>query len=156
MLQNTETQSNKIALKDVDQHNYLDCIRLSLLPEQQDNLASNAITIAQSKFEPHYRLKAICLNQKVIGMLAFCHEDEPEDFELFWLFRFMIDARHQNQGYGCRVLALLVDEVRALGGKHLRTMHKPANRQASRVYQAFGFREIGTLDDGDTLLTLEL
>ena len=39
-----------ISLRELTKENYLDCIRLNLHPEQEENLASNAITIAQSRF----------------------------------------------------------------------------------------------------------
>ncbi|ABU73170.1 hypothetical protein [Vibrio campbellii] len=48
-----------ISLRELTKENYLDCIRLNLHPEQEENLASNAITIAQSRFETDYRLKVI-------------------------------------------------------------------------------------------------
>ncbi|ABU73167.1 GNAT family N-acetyltransferase [Vibrio campbellii] len=94
--------------------------------------------------------------ETVIGLLAFCHEDEPLDYSIYWLFRFMIDKDHQNKGYGKQVLSLLVEEVKQLGGKTLFTMHKPSNQQAGKLYRAFGFQEDGILDDGDISLRLEL
>lgn len=145
-----------ISLRELTKENYLDSIRLNLHPEQEENLASNAITIAQSRFETDYRLKVIYEQETVIGLLAFCHEGEPLDYSIYWLFRFMIDKDHQNKGYGKQVLSLLVEEVKQLGGKTLFTMHKPANQQAGKLYRAFGFQEDGVLDDGDISLRLVL
>jgi len=145
-----------IKLKELNKENYLACILLELHPGQVDNLASNAISIAQSKFEKHYRTRAIYKENEVIGFLAFCHEDDPEDLELYWLFRFMIDKRFQGKGYSSEALKLLADEVKALGGKKLQTMYRPKNIQAAKAYKAFGFKEIGVLDDGDIHLELEV
>ena len=134
-----------ISLRELTKENYLDCIRLNLHPDQEENLASNAITIAQSRFETDYRLKVIYEQETVIGLLAFCHEDEPLDYSIYWLFRFMIDKDHQNKGYGKQVLSLLVEEVKQLGGKTLLTMHKPTNRQAShKKSQAHTVRTFST------------
>ncbi|MGR5454463.1 GNAT family N-acetyltransferase [Vibrio alfacsensis] len=99
-----------ISLRELTKENYLDCIRLNLHPKQEDSLASNAITIAQSHFEIDYQLKVIYEQETVIGLLAFCHEDEPLDYSIYWLFRFMIDKDHQNKGYGTQVLNLLVED----------------------------------------------
>ncbi|MGI9281906.1 MAG: GNAT family N-acetyltransferase [Endozoicomonas sp.] len=145
-----------VELREVDKDNYLDCLRLRLLPEQQHFLAPNGDTIAQSKFEPHHRVRAIYNHDKVVGLLSYCHEDEPEDLELYWLFRFMIDKSYQGQGIGSKALEQLVEEVKVLNGKQLRTMHKPSNLEAAKVYKKFGFSEIGELDDGDTLLELNI
>ena len=46
-------------LKEVTKENWIDCIHLSLHPEQEGNLASNVDTIAESKFEPENQLRAI-------------------------------------------------------------------------------------------------
>jgi diamine N-acetyltransferase len=138
-----------IHLKKVDRCNWVACVKLSLHPDQVGNLASNSNTIAEAKFEPHHRLRAIYKDNDVIGMLSFCHEDDPLDLELFWLFRFMIDKEHQGKGYGSNVLALVLEEVRGLGGKRLQTMCKPSNAAAAQAYRSFGFKEIGTLNDGD-------
>ena len=123
-----------ISLRELTKENYLDCIRLNLHPDQEENLASNAITIAQSRFETDYRLKVIYEQETVIGLLAFCHEDEPLDYSIYWLFRFMIDKDHQNKGYGKQVLSLLVEEVQQLGGTTLLTMpNQPISKRESYI-----------------------
>lgn len=145
-----------ITLKEVDKFNYEACFTLELEPNQIGNLTSNAISIAQSKYESHYRTRAIYRNDDVIGFLVYCHDDDPEDLNLYWLFRFMIDKKHQNKGYAAVVLQLLVEEVSALGGERIFTMHKPSNINAGSAYRKFGFKEIGVLDDGDILLELQV
>ena len=136
-----------IHLEEVDRKNWVACAELELESEQEKFLASNVYTIAQRQFEPIHRLRAIYDGETLVGLLAFCHEDEPEDLELFWLFRFMIDRNHQNRGHGTAALRLLTEEVRQLGGKRLRTMHHPDNHVAKRTYKNFGFKEIGFLDN---------
>lgn len=145
-----------ITLREVDRDNYEACIALELEPGQKGNLTTNAISIAQSKFELHFRPRAIYKDNEVVGFLVYCHEDDPEDLELYWLFRFMFDRRHQNHGYASTALQLLVNEVRALGGRRLHTMHKPNNVHAASAYKKFGFSDIGFLDDGDVHLELWL
>ncbi|MAS95411.1 MAG: spermidine acetyltransferase [Verrucomicrobiales bacterium] len=147
----------KVHLTPIDKANWLACARLSLPPEEEKFVAPAVYTIAQSKFEEIHQLRAIYHEGTVVGMLAFCHEDEPEEnLELYWLFRILIDKDHQDKGYGTAAIKLLTDEVRSLGGKHLRTMHRPENERARRVYQNLEFKEIGNLDDGDILYELQI
>lgn len=148
--------TENIYLKPVTKANYLDCIHLELPSEQAKNLASNAVTIAQSKFEPHYQLRAIYLDEKVIGMLAFCHEDDPLDLTYFWLFRMMIAKQFQNQGYSQVVGKAILEEFKKLGAKRIDSMCKPSNLQSLSALERFGFRQIGFLDDGDIHLSLEI
>ncbi len=143
-----------IELKEVTKENWIDCIDLSLYPEQEGKLASNVASIAESKFEPHYQLRAIYKQEKVIGFLAFCVEDDPPDPELYWIFRFMIDRDFQSQGYGTKALKLVIEEIKNLGAKRIQTMHKPKNKIAGKLYQKIGFSYIGNLDDGDLLMEI--
>lgn len=152
----TNREVYMIKLEEVNKCNYEYCIYLELEPSQKGNLTPNSISIAQSKFETRFRTRAICKDDEVIGFLAYCHEDEPEDLEHYWLFRFMFDKAHQGKGYASEALQLLIDEVRALGGKRLQTMHKPRNVNAGSAYKKFGFREIGVLDDGDIHLEISV
>ena len=145
-----------INLKPVTKNNWKACVKLSLQPEQQGNLAPNAYTIAESKFETHHHVRAIYKDDEVIGMLSYCYEDDPIDTELYWLFRFMLDKEHQGKSYAVKVLELVQKEVFSHGGKRLRTMCKPTNMVAAKVYQGFGFKQIGKLDDGDILFEMSL
>ncbi|MGE4000467.1 MAG: GNAT family N-acetyltransferase [Planctomycetaceae bacterium] len=142
----------ELTLRDVTRQNWVDCIRLSLHDYQLGYVAGNAATIAESKFKPHYHLRAIYNAEQLVGMLAYCHETDPEDIELYWIFRLMIDKDHQRNGYATKAMKLAMLEIAQLGGKRIRTMHKPQNTVAAALYGQLGFHIIGALDDGDTLL----
>ena len=146
-----------ITLRPVDQKNWAACVRLSLGDDQEGFVASNVETIAESKFEPHYHLRAIYKDELLVGMLAYCHENEPEDFELYWIFRLMVDKSYQGQGLGFAAMKLAIDEMKNLGAKRIQTMHKPSNAIASALYDKLGFERTGVvLDDGDILRELNL
>lgn len=55
-------------LKSVDKNNWDACMKLPLLPKQESNLAPNAYTIAESKFETHHHERAIYREQA-----SLCH-----------------------------------------------------------------------------------
>ncbi|MDF1815152.1 MAG: GNAT family N-acetyltransferase [Verrucomicrobiales bacterium] len=146
-----------ITLQPVDRNNWVACTRLSLHRDQQGFVAGNLETIAQSKFEAHFHLRAIYQNEVLSGMLAFCHENDPEDLELFWIFRLMIDKVYQGRGLGFAAMKLAIDEMTALGAKRIRTMHKSENVVASSLYRKLGFTQTQEiLDDGDVVLELTL
>lgn len=145
-----------IRLQEVTKDNWIDCIHLSLHPEQEAYLASNVASIAESKFEPDNQLRAVYKDKKVIGFIAFCVEDDPPDPELYWIFRFMIDKDFQGLGYGTKALNLALEEIEQLGAKRIHTMHKPKNEIAGKLYQKVGFSYIGHLDDGDLLMEMNI
>ncbi len=114
-------------------------------------------TIAESKFESHYHMKAIYKDEMVVGMLAYCHENDPEDLELYWIFRLMVDISHQGKGFGFEAMKLAINEMKKLGATRIRTMHKPSNSIASSLYEKLGFERTGVvLDDGDIVREIKL
>jgi len=136
--------------------NWRACASLVLPPHQQQNVAPNVWSIAEAAFEPHYRPRAIYLNETIIGFLMYCAETDPPDPTLFWLFRFMLAPAYQASGHGAEALRLALAEMKAAGAARVRTMHKPGNLSAAKLYRRFGFSEIGRLDDGDIELELTL
>jgi len=141
-----------IGLRPLDRSNWRDCARLGLGPGQEDLVAPNVWSIAESRFEPHYAPRAIFVGAEAVGFLMYCVETDPPDAELYWLFRFMIGAAHQGKGYGRAALRLALDEMQAAGARRIRTMHRPNNLAASRLYRSEGFVEVGRLEDGDVEL----
>jgi len=146
-----------ITLRPVDRDNWVACGRLALGYGQEQFVANNMATIAQSKFEPHFHLRAIYNDDLLVGMLAYCHEDEPEDLQLYWIFRLMVDVSYQGKGFGFAAVRLAIGEIKNLGAKRIRTMHKPSNTIASSLYEKLGFERLGEiLDDGDVVRELTL
>jgi diamine N-acetyltransferase len=144
-----------VSLTPVRKENWLECSRLSVKRDQKGNVASCLETIAESRFEPHYELRAIELDGRIVGMLAYCPEvDEPVD-GLFWIFRLVIGKQFQGKGYGKKAIGLCLSEIRGMGGKWVRTMCKPGNGAAIRCYESLGFKRQGSLDDGDILFEIK-
>jgi diamine N-acetyltransferase len=87
-------------------------------------------------------------------MLAYCPEiDEPLP-GLYWLFRIMVDKSFQNLGYGKAAIKLCIEEIRNRGALRVRTMCRPDNEVAQKVYASLGFSKVGKLDDGDLMFEL--
>lgn len=147
-----------IRLEDINEKNWHACASLTLPKEQEKLVAPNVFTLAESKFETHYVVKAIYLNDdltdEIVGMLAYCREDEDGIENLYWLFRLMIAQPHQGKGYGKQAISLAIAEMNALGANQIRTMHHPDNLSAKHLYKKVGFEEVGILSDGDVLLEL--
>jgi diamine N-acetyltransferase len=145
-----------VELRPLTRDNWAACADLPLLPSQQGLLAPNVYSIAELNFEPHYSARAIYASGQLVGFLMYCPENDPPDPALFWLFRFMVAAEHQGKGHGASALRLAVAEMKAAGATRVRTMHKPRNDPASKLYRKHGFAEVGVLDDGDIELELAL
>jgi diamine N-acetyltransferase len=145
-----------VELRALTRDNWVACADLPLLPSQQGLLAPNVYSIAELNFVQHYTPRVIYASGQLVGFLMYCPENDPPDSKLFWLFRFMVAAEHQSKGYGASALRLALLEMKAAGATHVRTMHKPRNSPASKLYRKHGFVEIGVLTDGDLELELSL
>lgn len=145
-----------VELREVTRSNWLTCARLQPAPGQQEFVAPNVYSIAEWHFEPHYRPRAVCVGDEIVGFLMYCMENDPPDPRIYWLFRLMIAAEQQRKGYASGALRLAVEEMKTAGASRIRTMHKPENVAASRLYGRAGFVEVGRLEDGDIELELDV
>ena len=143
-----------ITVQPVTRSNWVAVARLDLLPEQESLVAPNVWSLAAARFDETYQPRAILHDGVPVGFSMHCIDDEDPTTGIHWLFRYMLGAGHQGKGYGKAALPLILDEIWAAGASSIRTMHKPSNEVAARLYAGAGFRKIGMLDDGDVELEL--
>lgn len=132
----------------------LPVLRLEVAPEQKRFVATNAVSIAQAHFYPDVAwFRAVYADETPVGFLML--HDEPGKY---FLWRFMIDQRHQGMGYGRRALELLIDHVRSLpGATELGTSCVVGEGTPIPFYEKAGFALTGDADeDGELILRLSL
>ena len=140
-----------VELRAVTKENWVQCIKLKLAPEQESFVAPNVDSIAESKFESHYEPRAIYSNNELVGFLMYCPEIETDEKDLYWLFRFMVDLEYQKQGIGKAALKLAIEEISKNQCTKINILYSPKNTVAAKLYASFGFKPIGTADDGDII-----
>ena len=93
-------------------------------------------------------MRAVVADDEVVGfvMLALRTEHHPEPY----LWRLLIDRRHQKRGIGRRVLELVAEECRSMGDKTLVTSWSEGKGSPRPFYLANGFEPTGNLIDGET------
>jgi diamine N-acetyltransferase len=87
-----------------------------------------------------------------------CIPQPPEIIGPWFLWKLLIDARHQHRGYGREVVRLVADLVRSAGAQELLTSHVPdLEGGPGPFYTRLGFVPTGELDAaGEIILTLDL
>ncbi len=88
-------------------------------------------------------------------------DGEPVGFVMYaeswpYLWRFLIDRRHQGRGIGARALDQWVDLMRANGHREIETSWGTGTGSPEPFYLARGFVPTGEFDDGETLARLPL
>jgi len=142
-----------VTLKDITSENWMECIRLSVR-DDQGFVAPNVFSIAQAKVEPQWVIKAIYSDETMVGfaMYEFCYEER-----LLYLCRFMIDARYQHNGYGRGALELLKEiAISDPDVDKIELSTNPKNEYGIKVYERFGFKDTGVLDEDEEVFRLTL
>ena len=81
----------------------------------------------------------------------------PEYLGPYYLWRLLIDARRQGQGFGTAALDLVVEYVRTRPGAHaLLTSVVPGPTSPIGFYLGYGFARTGQVFDGEDVLELPL
>ena len=74
-----------------------------------------------------------------------------------YIYRFMIDRKHQGKGYGRAALAAAIKEIAKLPGmKKVSICYMAGNLAARKFYAGFGFREVGRDTDGEVIAEMKL
>ncbi|PHM66042.1 GNAT family N-acetyltransferase [Xenorhabdus stockiae] len=61
----------KISLVDIDKNNYREVMSLEVESGQEQFVAPNSESIAESKFNQYCRPRAICLGEEIIGFAMY-------------------------------------------------------------------------------------
>jgi diamine N-acetyltransferase len=149
-----------VTLREITAETVRAVCNLEVAPAQRALVAPNAFSIAQAHFEPAAWFRAICAGDAVVGFAMLYDPTRtatPDDPRVCFLWRFMIDARHQRRGYGAAAMRLLIDHVRSLAGVQAFALsYVPGEGSPRDFYARFGFRDTGEVDDGELVMRLPL
>lgn len=121
---------------------------------QSGFVAPNAVSIAQAHFNPAAVFRAIYAGEEPVGFIMWRPWDDSASC---FLWRFMIDGRHQGKGYGREAIALWLEGLPAQGYNLARLSYLPGDRGPHGFYLAQGFRDTGeTRANGERLMELVL
>jgi diamine N-acetyltransferase len=74
----------------------------------------------------------------------------------FFLWRLLIDQRHQRRGYGTAILDRVVEYVRSRGGTELLTSYEAGEGSPGPFYERYGFIPTERFVEGERVLRLDL
>ncbi|MCK5297349.1 MAG: GNAT family N-acetyltransferase [Candidatus Heimdallarchaeota archaeon] len=136
-----------VTLKDITRENFEELISLFVDQEQEQFVASNLYTIAQMQFKEEKIAKGVYVDEKAVGLIAY-------DLEDYDIWRLMIDARFQGNGYGRKAMEIVLDILRKDSRlETARTSIVVENVAMRNLIVSFGFKENGKVlryrDDGE-------
>ena len=132
---------------------------LRVAEHQKYDVASVAKTFWQGAARRDFWLRAIYAGEVPVGLVAIVDKSlAGEARGEVYLARLLVDRRYQGLGFGRAAITLVLDHARSRPGcRRVRLSHVPANEAVGRLYQEYGFRHTGTVDeDGELEMVLEL
>ena len=148
---------NHIALKKIDESNFIDCFNLKLAPGQEKYVSNPIRSLAQayvyySQCVPF----GIYVKDKMVGyvMVKYDYDEERNN-----IWHMMIDRAFQGNGYGKGALQEVLKFIasKPFGSSHTVLITcNPKNEVAYRLYRQIGFAETGRSDDDELELGMTL
>ncbi len=140
-----------VTLREITQENLDEILDLQVTKNQENFVASNAVSLAEAHFYPEIAwFRAIYADETPVGFIML--EDDPAN-SLYHLWRFMIDARFQKCGFGRRALELAIEHVKTRpGAKALSTSCVPGEGSPGTFYEKIGFTYTGEKDEDGELM----
>lgn len=152
-----------IELRQITKDNVGKVVAVKVRADQERFVANNACSLAEAYVQPeHAWPRAIYAGDQPVGfvMLFLAGPDHPDakgGQATYYLWRFMIGAEHQGNGYGRAAINAVVDFVKSRPGrKILDTSYVPGDGCPEPFYTRLGFTPTGEVDDGEVGMQLVL
>ncbi len=149
-----------VSLREITDANREAVKALHVAPAQEQFVGGVTESIEEAAATPEgapwYR--AIYAGDEPVGfvMLSWNVTPAPGIIGPWFLWRLLIDERHQRRGFGREALTHIVELIRAAGATELLTSYQPGDGEPWPFYERFGFEPTGNLEDGEIVLRLVL
>ena len=142
-----------VSLRDITKENWKKCCQLKVEKEQENFVATNAWSLAQSKFQPECIPLAIYHDEDMVGFLMYCIDADDGEY---WVYPLMIDRQHQRRGYAFEAMKFLLNIITADKSHnkvYIDCRHD--NLGAQILYEKLGFKRTDEFDDQDVYMRLD-
>jgi diamine N-acetyltransferase len=132
---------------------------LRVAPAQEQFVSSVAESLREAAEHPAARALywAVYADETPVGFVMIADEVASPDYIAHFLWKLLIDERHQRRGYGKATLDLIVDYFRARPGVDaLITSAVPGDGSPIEFYERYGFERTGEVSHGEVVLRLAL
>ena len=152
--QSVPTREAEVTLRQITGKTVRAICDLTVAEGQKKFVAPNAVSIAQAYFAKSAWFRAIYADDTPIGFVMLA---ESPRLGKYYLWRFMVDARYQGNGFGGKALVLTVRHVKRNPKAKALLLHVVRGKgSAEGLYRRFGFEFTGTVEYGEHEMKLDL
>ena len=121
----------EITLREITKDNWEKCIKLKVGLGQENFVASNLYSIAESKFEPDWMPLAIYHDKSLVGFMMYGYDSRDNNY---WVIQLMVDAAYQGRGYGRAAMREVIQRLRAIPDcREIKISYVPENSSAEKL-----------------------
>ena len=138
-------------------------LALRLGPGQERFVSSVAYSLVEADEHPEgnpYWFRVVRDDDLPVGLVMLSGDVEPQPPDLngpWFLWKLLVDHRHQGRGYGREVVRQILDLVRSQGAAELLTSYVPGDGGPAGFYARLGFVPTGERDSqGEIILRRDL
>ena len=151
-----------VTLREVTDENRHAVLAVRVAPDQKRFVSTVADSLMDAEEIPEGKpwFRAIYVGDQPVGFVMLSWNVTPEPPRIigpWFLWKLLIDERHQRRGYGREAVRLVADIVRANGAAELLTSCVLGEGGPEPFYRRIGFSPTGELDEnGEIILALDL
>ena len=144
-----------ITLKEITRDNIDEVLELKVSENQTAYVSSNGDSLAQAYVYPKTAYPfAVYEDSTIVGFIMMGYYEAKA---YYTLWKFMIDARYQNRGYGRKALELGIRYLKdRFDVSEVYTGVVPGNTVAKGLYESVGFKDTGLIELGMEEMCLTL
>lgn len=147
-------RKEKVTLGEITEDTLSEVLNLRVKEHQNRFIVSNSKSIAQAHFSNYSWFRSIQLDGTPIGfVMLYLDPDKP----VYEIWRFMIDGKYQEKGYGRSALDAVIVFVKTLpNAREIFCSIVPENGSAERFFSHNGFVYTGEWHGNEKIMKLEL
>jgi diamine N-acetyltransferase len=151
-----------VTLREITPENETVVRTLRVAPEQEQFVASVTRSLEEAEVTPQARpwYRAIYAGQEPVGFVMLSYDVPPGDPDQpfrYFLWRLLIDSRHQGRGYGRGAMELVIEHLRDRpDATELVTSVHPGPGSPGPFYRGLGFEPTGEWLEDEEIYQLAL
>jgi N-acetyltransferase len=157
--------SQPIRLVEIDADNLVKLHRLNAGAVGQFMVAPNGMSVAQAAYSNNAWPRAVYAGDEPVGFVMLfdptldldAAKKKGEPLDVLYIWRLMIDFKHQGKGYGEQVIQRVVERAKSMPAiNEVRLSYVMSDGSAKPFYERCGFRDTGKIDDGEMEMSLPI
>jgi RimJ/RimL family protein N-acetyltransferase len=159
------TREAVITFAEISPDNINTIVRLNPGAVGERMVATNGVSIAQGSYNSNAWFRAVMAGDTAVGFVMLLDptldlegaKAEGEALDSLYVWRLMIDFKHQGKGYGEQVMNLIIERAKSIPGiNSVSLSYVMREGNAKPFYERFGFRDTGKTESGEMEMMLPI